>query len=54
MVMIILRGWWFNDDSEQKVSNLWKGVGLWFCDADGKKSDLKTSKLKSIYQKKLT
>ena len=56
MVMIILRGRRFKDDGKRKVFNLWKVVWLWFCDADGEKSDLKTSKIESNYEnnKKLT
>ena len=49
MVMIILRGRRFKDDGKRKVFNLWKVVWLWFCDADGEKSDLKTSKIESNY-----
>ena len=40
------------DEDERKKINLWKVSWLWFCDADGEKSDLKTSKLKSMYRKK--
>ena len=37
------------DEDERKKINLWKVSWLWFCDADGEKSDLKTSKIESNY-----